>query len=260
MLGGDNIDLALAHHVEKKLGGVRLDTEQWSALRFACRTAKEKLLGDAARTGALAGDDRRPRLEDHRRQHPVGADARRGRRRSRSTGSSPGSPAARSPSAGPKLGLQEFGLPFVADPAVPKHLSHFLRRHRAEAIGPEGHQPDDRPARPDAILFNGGALTPESVRDRIVEVVDLMVPGRSRPALRAAGADQCLARPGRGPGRGLLRRGPPRRRNPDRRRHGAVVLRRARDRGGRASPGSASFRATPRRGTRSRSTTTTSTS
>ena len=53
MLGGDNIDLALAHHVEKKLGGMRLDTEQWSALRFACRTAKEKLLGDAkvARSG-----------------------------------------------------------------------------------------------------------------------------------------------------------------------------------------------------------------
>ncbi len=44
MLGGDNIDLALAHHVEQKLGGPRLDTEQWSALRFACRTAKEKLL------------------------------------------------------------------------------------------------------------------------------------------------------------------------------------------------------------------------
>ncbi len=46
MLGGDNIDLALAHHVEKKLGGARLDSEQWSALRFACRTAKEKLLAD----------------------------------------------------------------------------------------------------------------------------------------------------------------------------------------------------------------------
>jgi len=67
--------------------------------------------------------------------------------------------------------LQEFGLPFVADPAVPKHLSYFLRRHRAEAIGTEGHQPEARPARPDAILFNGGALTPESVRSRIVEVI-----------------------------------------------------------------------------------------
>ena len=54
MLGGDNIDLALAHHVEKKLGGVRLDTEQWSALRFACRTAKEKLLGEE-QPGWIAG-------------------------------------------------------------------------------------------------------------------------------------------------------------------------------------------------------------
>ena len=62
MLGGDNIDLALAHHVEKKLGGARLDSEQWSALRSACRTAKEKLLGEeqpGAR--ALARHDRRPR-------------------------------------------------------------------------------------------------------------------------------------------------------------------------------------------------------
>ncbi len=85
--------------------------------------------------------------------------------------SSPRFLAARIPSAGPSWDLQEFGLPFVADPAVPKHLSQFLRRHRAEAIGPEGFQPEDRPARPDAILFNGGALTPESVRGRIVEVI-----------------------------------------------------------------------------------------
>ncbi|HEV3165685.1 MAG TPA: Hsp70 family protein, partial [Isosphaeraceae bacterium] len=51
MLGGDNIDLALAHRVEEKLGGARLDAEQWSALRFACRTAKEKLLADAQPPG-----------------------------------------------------------------------------------------------------------------------------------------------------------------------------------------------------------------
>ncbi len=70
-----------------------------------------------------------------------------------------------------KLGLQEFGLPFVSDPAIPKHLSASCRRHRAEAIGQGGHAPDERPARPDAILFNGGALTPTVVRDRVVEVV-----------------------------------------------------------------------------------------
>src|SRR5262249_28146853 len=72
-----------------------------------------------------------------------------------------------------RTGLQEFGLPFVADPAIPRHLAAFLRRHRTEAVGQD--QPalldPGRLARPDAILFNGGALTPAIIRDRLVEVV-----------------------------------------------------------------------------------------
>ena len=75
------------------------------------------------------------------------------------------------PTRGARLGVQEYGLPFVADPAITRHLAAFLRRHRAEAIGQGGHAPADRPARPDAILFNGGALTPGVLRDRIVDVV-----------------------------------------------------------------------------------------
>jgi molecular chaperone DnaK (HSP70) len=171
MLGGDNIDLALAHHVEKKLGGVRLDTEQWSALRFACRTAKEKLLVQqqpllerwpvtiAGRGSRIIGGSIQSELTRQEVQ-AIALD-----------GFFPMVPRDEDPRRGAKLGLQEFGLPFVADPAVPKHMSTFLRRHRAEAIGQGGHQPEDRPARPDAILFNGGALTPDSVRDRIVEVI-----------------------------------------------------------------------------------------
>jgi hypothetical protein len=171
MLGGDNIDLALAHHVEQKLGGVRLDTEQWSALRFACRTAKEKLLVDqqplldrwpvtiAGRGSRIIGGSIQSELT-RREVQDIALD-----------GFFPKVSRVEEPRRGAKLGLQEFGLPFVADPAVPKHLSGFLRRHRAEAIGQGGHQPEDRPARPDAILFNGGALTPDSVRTRIVEVL-----------------------------------------------------------------------------------------
>jgi molecular chaperone DnaK (HSP70) len=171
MLGGDNIDLALAHYVEKKLGGVRLDSEQWSALRFACRTAKEKLQGEqqpalerwpvtiAGRGSKLIGGS----IQSELTRGEVEAIAL--------DGFFPKVSRGEDPQRGAKLGLQEFGLPFVADPAVPKHLGQFLRRHRAEAIGPEGHLPEDRPARPDAILFNGGALTPDSVRGRIVEVI-----------------------------------------------------------------------------------------
>ena len=161
MLGGDNIDLALAHLIERKLGGPRLDGEQWSALRFACRAAKEKLLVE-----------QRPRLE----RWPVTIAGRGSRiiggsiqseltrdevREIALDGFFPNTPITAEPDRGAKLGLQEFGLPFVADPAIPKHLAAFLQRHRT----------DDRPARPDAILFNGGALTPDSLRDRIVQVV-----------------------------------------------------------------------------------------
>jgi molecular chaperone DnaK (HSP70) len=171
MLGGDNIDLALAHHVERKLGGLRLDSEQWSALRFACRTAKEKLLVEqrpllerwpvtiAGRGSKLIGGSIQSELtRDEVREIAV-------------SGFFPMVERGVDPSRGAKLGLQEFGLPFVSDPAVPKHLSAFLRRHRAEAIGQGGQLPDDRPARPDAILFNGGALTPDVLRERIVRVV-----------------------------------------------------------------------------------------
>ncbi|MBV8488453.1 MAG: hsp70 family protein [Planctomycetaceae bacterium] len=171
MLGGDNIDLALAHHVEKKLGGVRLDTEQWSALRFACRTAKEKLLVEqqpplerwpvtiAGRGSRIIGGSIQSELT---RQEVISIAL---------DGFFPQVPRGQDPLRGARSGLREFGLPFVADPAVLKHLSAFLRRHRAEAVGQAGNHAVDRPARPDALLFNGGALTPESVRNRIVEVL-----------------------------------------------------------------------------------------
>ena len=38
-------------------------------------------------------------------------------------------------------------------------------------MGEGGHVADQIPARPDAILFNGGALTPNLLRDRVVEVI-----------------------------------------------------------------------------------------
>jgi len=169
MLGGDNIDLALAHRVEQKLGGSRLDAEQWSALRHACRTAKEKLLGDlpverwpvtiAGRGSRIIGGSIQSELTRGEVLENV------------LDGFFPRVPRSEEPGRGSKLGLQEFGLPFVSDPAIPKHLAAFLMRHRAEAIGQGGSTSDARPARPDAILFNGGALTPAVIRERIIEVL-----------------------------------------------------------------------------------------
>ncbi|WZO97956.1 Hsp70 family protein [Isosphaeraceae bacterium EP7] len=165
LLGGDNIDLALAHAVEAKLKGARLDTEQWSALRLACRTAKEKLLADG-------GPERWPVTIAGRGSKLIGgaiqSDLTRDEvRKVALDGFFPATNAADEPGRGARAGLQEFGLPFVNDPAIPRHLSAFLRRHAADGA-PEG-QPHT--GRPDAILFNGGALTPPVVRERIVQVI-----------------------------------------------------------------------------------------
>jgi hypothetical protein len=160
MLGGDNLDLSLAHRVESKLGGTKLDNEQWSALRFACRVAKEKLLADetiarwpltiAGRGSKLIGGSIQSELtRDEVREVVL-------------DGFLPLVARDAEPNRGGRAGLLEFGLPFVNDPAISKHLAWFLRR-QGEASG--------RPARPDAILFNGGALAPAVVRERIVEVV-----------------------------------------------------------------------------------------
>lgn len=139
MLGGDNIDLALAHRVEKKLGGVKLDAEQWSALRHACRTAKEKLLGDlpaerwpvtiAGRGSKIIGGSIQSELTRDETLEIV------------RDGFFPRITRSEEPDRTTKLGLQEFGLPFVSDPAIPKHLNAFLRRHRAEAVGQGGMRP-----------------------------------------------------------------------------------------------------------------------
>jgi hypothetical protein len=172
MLGGDNMDLALAHRVEAKLGGARLDTEQWSALRFACRTAKEKLLTEAG-----TGPDRWPVTIAGRGSRLIGGSLQAELTRDEVReivldGFYPETDRAEEPQRGGRTGLQEFGLPFVSDPSITRHLSAFLRRHRAAPIGGVGSPIDEaEPARPDAILFNGGALTPGVVRERIVEVV-----------------------------------------------------------------------------------------
>src|SRR5262249_54921371 len=143
------------------------------ALRFACRTAKEKLLGDAETSAKV---DRWPVTIAGRGSRIIGGSIQSELTHSEvesiaTNGFFASVSRGEEPARGGRSGLQEFGLPFVADPAVLKHLSAFLRRHRAEAVGQGGHLPDDRPARPDSILFNGGALTPATVRNRIVEVI-----------------------------------------------------------------------------------------
>ncbi|HEX5062467.1 MAG TPA: Hsp70 family protein, partial [Kofleriaceae bacterium] len=157
LLGGDNLDLTLAKIVEQRVvarTNKKLDALQWHGLVHACRLAKETLLGDdppatapivvQARGAKLIGGTIRDEVSRDELDKIlfdgffplVGKDAQLARGRS---------------------GLQEFGLPYAADPAVTRHLAVFLQRHHAERV--------------DAILFNGGAMTPTSLRQRVLDQI-----------------------------------------------------------------------------------------
>jgi molecular chaperone DnaK (HSP70) len=157
LLGGDNIDLTLAKQVEARLverHKKKLDPVQWHGLVHACRLAKEALLGDdsvseipitvAGRGARLIGGAMKDRI------------ARSELEATLFEGFFPLVEAGDLPRR-VRGGLQEFGLPYAADPAVTRHLAAFLARHPV--------------ARIDAVLFNGGAMTPASLRGRVLDQV-----------------------------------------------------------------------------------------
>ncbi len=167
MLGGDNIDLALAHLAESRLtdSNKRLSTADLSQLIEQCRLAKERLLAedapentsvtllgggskligssrsvsftrDEVRTLALDGFFPLSRLDDLP-----------DRKRS---------------------GVVEFGLPYAAEPAISKHIAAFLKLHAtasSEALKGEGRVPD-------ALLLNGGVFRSKPITQRLIQLLN----------------------------------------------------------------------------------------
>ena len=155
LLGGDNLDLTLAKLVEQRVvarAGKKLDALQWHGLVHACRLAKETLLGDAP-------PDAAPIVVASRGSKLIGGTLRDEITRAELEqvlfdGFFP-LVARDAPLARGRGGLQEFGLPYASDPAVTRHLAAFLERHGAAEVH--------------AVLFNGGAMTPASLRGRVLE-------------------------------------------------------------------------------------------
>ncbi len=181
LLGGDNMDMALARTAEQRLGQ-RLNAAQFGALLQACRSAKELLLSDAApeRTSvAVAGVGSRL----------IGGtvSAELGREEVRALlldGFFPRVAATDAPArAGRSSGLAELGLPYASDPAVTKHAAAFLQRHARTAGELEV----------DAVLYNGGALAPALLADRLTEVIGSWGNGTLR-RLRNDAPDLAVAR------------------------------------------------------------------
>ena len=173
LLGGDNMDLALAREIEKKLMGPsgRFDFQQWLSAVQQCRIAKEEFLGDAHRERApitllgkgrkvigetLQGELTAAEVEDtildgFFKKVGLGEELRKAR----------------------ISGLQELGLPFVSDTAVMRHLSSFLRRHAGNEELPRVTDPASGVAvvRPDILLFNGGVFKAAVIRERVASIV-----------------------------------------------------------------------------------------
>ncbi|MEO8903917.1 MAG: Hsp70 family protein, partial [Polyangiaceae bacterium] len=156
LLGGDNIDLALAHRCEQKLlgEGERLDPLRFSRLLLACRAAKETLLGSAAPDFApirgaslgasLVGSTLSTELSRAEVEELVFVGflpllAR-----------SDAAPQARA-------GLVAFGLPYERDPAISRHIVQFLERHAAAGVH--------------AVLLNGGLFHATGAAERVRELV-----------------------------------------------------------------------------------------
>lgn len=157
LLGGDNLDLTLAKLVEQRIAGtsaIKLDVLQWHSLVHACRLAKEVLLSDQA-------PDSAPIVVQGAGSKLFGTTLRDEISRSELAqilfeGFFP-LVARDAPLKRGRSGLQEFGLPYAADPAVTRHLASFLTRHDADHI----HH----------VLFNGGAMTPPSLRQRVLDQI-----------------------------------------------------------------------------------------
>jgi hypothetical protein len=173
LLGGDNMDLALARVVQQRLehDGPRIDTWQLQRLWHQCRVGKETLfahpdqeaypvtiLGKGTRLigGTIRGELRRDDVNTVLLDGffpAVAADAMPARRRA--------------------AGLQELGLPYAADPAVTRHLARFLSR---QATGSPASSSVRRGRGglvcPTHLLFNGGVMKAEPLRARIVDVLN----------------------------------------------------------------------------------------
>jgi molecular chaperone DnaK (HSP70) len=167
LLGGDNMDLALAKFVEGKLPQAgRLDAAQYGLLTQACRQAKEALLGPTPPDSYPVTVMGRGRQVVGGALHTTLTPAEI--RQVILDGFFPLVPRGTEPARGARVGLHEMGLPYVSDPAITRHLTAFLKLHIADET-------------PQAVLFNGGVFQPQSLRQRVLEAMHRWYDGPQQP-------------------------------------------------------------------------------
>jgi len=173
LLGGDNMDLALARLLEQRLesSGHRIDLWQLHGLWHQCRLAKEKLFEETKSqkqsvtllgkgTKLVGGTIKAELTREDLIQVVV-------------DGFFPKVSSDEAPARQRRIGFQELGLPYAADPAITKHLAQFLSQQVANS--PEAakiRRGRSGLACPTHILFNGGVMKAAVLRDRLLGLLN----------------------------------------------------------------------------------------
>ncbi len=198
LLGGDNMDLALAYAVAGKLAaqGTKLDAWQLRALTYSCRAGKETLLANSDASSV-------PLVIASRGAKLIGGSIRSELTRDELTatlleGFFPAAAIADRPLGRGRAGLTQLGLPYAQDAAITRHLAAFLARQRTATDDLAGFSAQ-LPAgasflHPTAVLFNGGVFKSELLAERTLATINAWLTGEGAPpARRLAGADLDLA-------------------------------------------------------------------
>jgi hypothetical protein len=198
LLGGDNMDLTLAHTIAQKLAsqGTRLDPWQIRALTHGCRAAKEALLSDPELASV-------PVVVPGRSSKLIGGTVRSELTREEVTsialeGFFPLADAASRPTVRARTGLTHLGLPYAQDPAITRHLAAFLGRQAEATSDLEGFAGNLSEGasflHPTAVLFNGGVFKAQPLVERVMQVLNGWLEAEQAPAARLLeGADLDLA-------------------------------------------------------------------
>ncbi|PKM37135.1 MAG: nucleotide-binding protein [Gammaproteobacteria bacterium HGW-Gammaproteobacteria-10] len=196
LLGGDNMDLALAYTVKAKLekDGKRLESWQIQALTHGCREAKEKIFNDPSL-------DVMPLVVPNRGSSLIGGSLRTELTREEINnvlvdGFFPRIAASDRPISRPRGGLRTAGLPYAQDAGITRHLAAFLAKQlNATDDLKDINLPEHASfLHPTAVLFNGGVLKAAPLADRLMEVLNSWLTGEQAPESRLLeGADLDLA-------------------------------------------------------------------
>ncbi|MDA8092547.1 MAG: Hsp70 family protein [Betaproteobacteria bacterium] len=197
LLGGDNMDLALAYALARKLAAqeVQLDPWQQRALAHACRSAKETLLSDETASAV-------PIVVPSRGTRLIGASVRTELTRGEVAetileGFFPHVEISAKPATRTRAGLTQLGLPYAQDAAITRHLAAFLTRQTAATSALEGYMQMPAPGsflHPSAILFNGGVFKSRILAERIIETLNGWLAQEGAPPVRELeGADLDVA-------------------------------------------------------------------